>query len=59
MSCHLPVVWSQRGPVPEEPVVPLFLVQSKSSVVDCVQVQSPISKSQLYEVNVETAIRKQ
>lgn len=40
-------VWSELGPVPELDVPPRCLVQSKSSVLSCFQLQALESKLQL------------
>lgn len=43
---HLHPEWSVLGPVPEEAVEPLCLVQSKLSVLSCLHPQRSVSKVQ-------------
>ena len=44
------VVWSNEGPVPNEPVLPACLLQLKVSFASCVKSQRPVSKLHLQEI---------
>ena len=58
LPVELSIVWSKDGPVWNDVVEPLFLVQSKSSVLSCVKPSNPDWKVTLVKPHANKAERK-